>query len=293
MPRVEVGPGVSLHYEVYGHGDPLVLIMGVGAQMVFWPADFIAKLVECGHQVVIFDNRDCGESSWLDHLRPPAPMAALTRAMAGLAVGAPYTLWDMADDTVGLMDALGFERAHVAGISMGGMVAQCVAIRHPDRVRSLGSMHSTTGSRLHSIGDPRAYAALLAPSPKSRDEAAEHLVRLYKSIGSKAYEQDWDEVRARGRLAFDRGSNPAGFLRQWSAILASGSRDAALASVSVPSIVVHGSLDRLVPTRAGRHTARCIPAAHLEIVEGLGHDLPPVARLHIAEKLAWNAARAG
>lgn len=292
MPRVAVQDGVELAYEVHGEGEPFVLIMGVGAQHVFWPADFVESLVESGHQVVIFDNRDVGESTWLAHLRAPPPLVAITRAMAGLSVAAPYTLWDMADDTVLLMDALGIDRAHVAGISMGGMVAQCVAIRHPARVKSLASMHSTTGSRMHSIGDPRKYAALLAPGPQTRDEAGEHLVRLYRKIGSPAYEQDWDEVRARGRLAFDRGANPAGFLRQWSAILASGSRDRELGTLSVPTVVIHGSEDRLVPTRAGRHTAACIPDARLEIIDGLGHDLPPVARTRIAELLARNAERA-
>jgi len=292
MPSVTIRPGVDLAYDIHGEGDPIVLIMGVGAQMVFWPDEFIQVLVDRGHQVIRFDNRDVGESTWLDHLRPPAPMVALSRALAGLSVRAPYTLWDMADDTALLLDALDLESAHIAGISMGGMVAQCLAINHPTRVRSLASMHSTTGARRHSIGDPRAYAALLAPGPQTRDQAGEHLVRLYKNIGSPAYEQDWDEVRARGRAAFDRGANPAGFLRQWSAILASGSRDRQLAHLDLPTIVIHGSEDRLVPTRAGRHTARCIPNARLEVIDGLGHDLPPVARVRIAELLAENAARA-
>jgi pimeloyl-ACP methyl ester carboxylesterase len=266
--------------------------MGVGAQRLFWPDDFVARLVEGGHRVIVFDNRDCGESTWLRHQRAPAPMATMTRAMAGLSISAPYTLWDMADDTVALFDALGLDRVHLAGISMGGMIAQCVAIRNPERVRSLTSMHSSTGSRRHSIGDPRAYAALLAPGPKNRDEAAEHLVQLYQTIGSPAYEQNWDELRERGRRAFDRGSNPAGFLRQWSAILASGSRDQALKAVQVPTLVIHGDADRLVPLRAGRHTARCIPNAHLEVIEGLGHDLPPAVRTRIAERIIAHAARA-
>ena len=292
MPRIEVRSGISLAYESHGEGDPLVLIMGVGAQRVFWPKDFVSRLVEHGHRVILFDNRDCGESTWLKDQRAPAPMAAMTRALAGLSISVPYTLWDMADDTVALFDALGIERAHLAGISMGGMISQCVAIRYPDRVRSLTSMHSSTGSRRHSIGDPRAYAALLAPGPKNRDEAAEHLVRLYQTIGSPAYEHDWEELRERGRQAFDRGSNPAGFLRQWSAILGSGSRDLALKDLQMPTLVIHGDADRLVPLRAGRHTARCIPNAHLEVIEGLGHDLPPGARERIADLLVWNAARA-
>ncbi len=292
MPKVTVQTGVELAYDTRGEGDPIVLIMGVGAQMVFWPDEFVNVLVERGHKVILFDNRDCGESTWLDHLRPPPPLVAMSRAFAGLDVNAPYTLWDMADDTVALMDALDIQDAHVVGISMGGMVAQCTAIRHPDRVRSLASMHSTTGSRRHSLGDPRAYRALLAPSPQTRDEAGEHLVRFYKAVGSPAYEQDWEEVRERGRRAFDRGSNPAGFLRQWSAILASGNRDRELGNLKMPTVVIHGAADRLVPTRAGRHTARCIPGSQLEVIDGLGHDLPPVARVRIAELISQNAARA-
>jgi pimeloyl-ACP methyl ester carboxylesterase len=260
--------------------------------MVFWPDDFVQKLVELGHRVVRFDNRDVGKSTWLKQQRAPSPVAAITRALAGLPVQAPYTLWDMADDAVALLDALDIEQAHVAGISMGGMIAQCMAIRHAARVKSLTSMHSTTGSRRHSVGDPRAYAALLAAGPKNRDEAAEHLVRLYEVIGSPGFTLDWDEIRERGRQTFDRGANPAGFLRQWAAILATGSRDAALRELSLPSLVIHGDSDRLVPLRAGRHTAACIPSARLEVIEGLGHDLPPVARLRIAELLAWNTARA-
>ena len=293
MSRVAIRDGVELAYDDHGAGDPFVLIMGIGAQRVFWPEDFVRRLVDRGHRVIVFDNRDVGESTWLRQLRAPPPMVAMTRALAGLEVQAPYTLWDMADDTALLMDALHIPCAHVAGISMGGMIAQSLAIRHPDRVRSLASMHSTSGSRLHSIGDPRKYAALLAPGPQTREEAAEHLVRLYRNIGSPAYEQDWEEVRARGRLAFDRGANPAGFLRQWAAILASGSRARELATVRVPTVVIHGSEDGLVPTRAGRHTASCVPGARFELIEGLGHDLPPGVRLRIADLLLENAARAG
>lgn len=292
MRTIDVAPGISLACSSVGEGEPLVLVMGVGAQMIFWPADFVEKLVSLGHRVIRFDNRDCGRSTWLRHLRAPSPMTALTRALAGLSVPAPYTLWDMANDIVALLDALEIERAHVAGISMGGMIAQCMAIQHPERMKSLASMHSSTGSRRHSIGDPRAYAALLAPGPKNRDEAAEHLVALYKVIGSPGFTLDWDEIRERGRRAYDRGANPAGFLRQWSAILASGSRDRALRSLSLPTLVIHGDSDRLVPVRSGRHTADCIPNARLEVIEGLGHDLPPVGRLRIAELLAWNTARA-
>jgi len=292
MRRIDVRDGIRLAVEVHGEGEPLVLIMGIGAQLVFWPADLIQGLVRQGFQVITFDNRDCGESTWLDGVPTPQPLSTMTRALAGLSVPAPYTLWDMADDTVHLLDALGHDTAHVAGISLGGMVAQCVAIKHPTRVRSLASMHSTTGSRRHSIGDPRAYAALLSKRPQTRDEAGETLVRFYQKVGSTGFQHDWDEVRDRGRLAFDRGSNPAGFLRQWAAIMATGARDEALRKLDVPTVVVHGAVDRLIPTRAGRHTARCIRDARLEVIEGLGHDLPPGVRGRIVQHLAWNAGRA-
>ena len=291
MRRVQVREGIELAVEVHGEGEPMVLIMGIGAQLIFWPADFVQALVQQGFQVITFDNRDCGESTWLDGVKAPQPLVAMSRALAGLSVRAPYTLWDMAADTAGLLDALGHESAHVVGISLGGMVAQCMAIAHPERVRSLASLHSTTGSRRHSIGDPRAYAALLSKRPSTRDEAAENLVRFYKKVGSPDFEQNWDEIRARGRLAFDRGANPAGFLRQWAAVLASGSRDDALRELAVPTVVIHGSEDRLVPTRAGRHTARCIPGATLEIIDGLGHDLPMAVRGRVVSSLATNARR--
>ncbi len=291
MRSVKIRENLHLKAEVHGEGVPLVLIMGIGAQLVFWPADLIAGLVAEGYQVITFDNRDCGESTWLDGVQAPSPLSTISRALAGLPVHAPYSLWDMADDTVFLLDALGLERAHIAGISLGGMVAQCVAIKHPQRVISLASMHSTTGSRRHSVGDPRAYAALMSRRPQNRDEAGEALVHFYRSVGSKGFQNNWDEVRARGRLAFDRGSNPAGFLRQWAAIMATGVRDKALGALKIPTVVIHGAEDRLIPPRAGRHTARCIPNAHLEVIAGLGHDLPPGVRGRIVQHLAWNAER--
>ncbi len=288
---IEVRPGIELAVDIQGEGAPLVLIMGIGAQMVLWPAAFVDGLVERGFQVIRFDNRDVGASTWLDGLRAPNPLSAMTLAMAGLPVSAPYTLWDMAEDTASLIQSLGHENAHVVGISMGGMIAQSLAIRHPTRVRSLVSMHSTTGSRLHSIGSPTAYGALLASRPRNRDEAAEHIVRLYQRIGSPRFPNDPDELREKGRQAFDRGSNPAGFLRQWAAILASGNRAEALRTVQAPSLVIHGSDDPLVPVRAGRHTAANLPGCHLEVIDGMGHDLPPAVHTRILDRIAWNAQR--
>lgn len=286
-----VRPGIELAVEVVGEGEPVVLIMGIGAQMILWPAGFIDGLVARGFQVIRFDNRDVGKSTWLDGVRAPHPLTAMSFAMAGLPVSAPYTLWDMADDTAELIRALGHESAHVVGISMGGMIAQSLAIRHPSRVRSLVSMHSTTGSRFHSIGKPTAYGALLASRPTNRDEAAEHIVRLYQRIGSPRFPNDPDELREMGKIAFDRGANPSGFLRQWAAILASGNRAYALRSVQAPSMVVHGSADPLVPVRAGRHTAANLPGCHLEVIDGMGHDLPPSVHTRILDRIAWNAQR--
>lgn len=296
MPDLTTPGGLRLYYERWG--DPahptVLLVMGIGAQLVLWPQELIDNLVQRGFFVVAFDNRDVGRSEWLDDAPVQPALPLMARALAGLPIQSAYTLYDLASDAVGLLDGLGVEAAHVVGVSMGGMVAQCIAIQHPDRVLSLTSMHSTTGSRLHSIGQPRAYRALLGPSPRTRQEAGQRFVDLYKVIGSPGFALDWAELRARGELSFDRGVNPKGFLRQWAAILATGSRDRALVAVACPTLVLHGAEDPLVPVRAARHTQRCVGEnAELVVIDGLGHDMPAAVRGRIAEHIHWNARRAG
>jgi pimeloyl-ACP methyl ester carboxylesterase len=261
--------GIELAYEEFGHpgGPPLLLIMGLGAQMITWPDDFCRALA-VGRHVVRFDNRDVGESQWLEG------EVDLAACMAGDTSSAVYTLEHMADDCAGLLDALGWESAHVVGASMGGMVAQTVAIRHPERIRSLTSIMSTTGERAVATPTQAATAALLSPPARTREEAMERAVSVGRVVGSPGLPRDEDDARRRAALAWDRGLNPAGFARQLAAIQASGDRTPALASVDVPTLVVHGEDDPLVPVAGGRATAAAITGADLWTVPGMGHDLP-------------------
>ncbi len=284
--------GIDIHHEDRGEGPPVLVIMGIGSQRVQWPAEFLAALRAHGLRTITPDNRDAGRSEWMRTLPAPNPLRMFSKALAGLPTKAPYSLVDMADDMAGLLDALGIERAHVAGISMGGMIAQTLAIHHPHRVASLVSMHSTTGGRRASLGKPRAYRALLAPGPQNREEAIARQVEVTRVVGSTGYAHDWEGIRRRAGLAYDIGLNPAGFLRQWAAIMHSGDRSAALAGLRIPARVIHGSADPLIPPRAGRATARAIPGATLDMIPGMGHDLPPGVIGRIADGIAATVARA-
>ncbi|MCL4227403.1 MAG: alpha/beta fold hydrolase [Myxococcales bacterium] len=291
--RARVGGEVELTYDETGDGRPLVLVMGIGAQRIFWDERLCARLAARGHRVIRFDHRDIGESTRLDHLPVPRPWPTLGRRMAGLPVAAPYTLSDMARDVVGLCDHLGVARAHVVGCSMGGMVAQHLAIEHPDRVASLTSIMSSPGGRRHMLGGkPAALRALLSPAPRTADEAAEHAVRVFRTIGGSRYEVDGEALRALGRQAFARGGSPRGFLRHLAAICASGNRTRSLAGVRVPTLVVHGEEDPLIPVAAGRATARAIPGARLHVVPGMGHHMPPGVWDELVDAIAATAARA-
>jgi pimeloyl-ACP methyl ester carboxylesterase len=261
--------GISIAYETFGDPSrpPLLLVMGVGVQMVGWHEDFCAELAT-GHHVIRFDNRDAGESQWLEG-HPDLQACA-----AGDTSSAVYTLEDMADDSVGLLDALGIGPAHVIGASMGGMVAQTIAIRHPRRVLSLTSIMSTTGERGIANPTEAALAVLLSPPAKTREETMERAVEARHVIGSPGFPRDEAEIRARAGVAWDRGVNPAGFARQLAAIWASGDRTPALRALDVPTLVVHGEDDPLVPVAGGRATAAAIPGAELWTVPGMGHDLP-------------------
>ncbi|MEV6903843.1 alpha/beta hydrolase [Amycolatopsis sp. NPDC051372] len=259
--------GITLCHEEFGAATapPLVLIMGLAAPMTWWDDDFCEQLAGRGFRVVRFDNRDAGRSQRMSG-RADVVRAYLLRA-------APYSVADMADDTAGLLDALGIERAHVVGASMGGMIAQTLAIRHPGRVRSLTSIMSTTGSRLIGHPSPRAAASMLAPQPRSREEYVELLVKTFRLIGSPGYPFDEKRMRERAERTFDRGVNPGGAVRQLAAILSTRDRTAALRRLTLPSLVVHGARDPLVHVSGGRATARAL-RADLDVVPGMGHDLP-------------------
>jgi pimeloyl-ACP methyl ester carboxylesterase len=282
--------GITIEYETIGDpaGEPLLLVMGLGAQLITWPEGFCTALVERGFHVVRFDNRDTGLSSKIEDGPRPDVMAAMT----GDASSASYTLSDMAADAVGLLDVLGIERAHVVGASMGGMIAQTIAIEHPERVRSLCSIMSTTGDPAAGAPTPEATTVLLRPPAGSRDEAIANSIDAGRVIGSTGFEVGEDVLRARAEASYDRCFYPIGIARQLVAVAASGDRTAALAGVATPTLVVHGAVDPLVPPAGGELTAKAIPGAELLMIEGMGHDLPEGAWPTIVDAIAANAARA-
>lgn len=290
MPRTRAN-GIELEYEVIGDsGEPIVLIMGIGAQMIMWPDGFCQALVDRGFQVIRFDNREVGKSTRLHHLPVPDMRRIMLKGLLGFAVDAPYTLVDMADDVAGLMDALDLRDAHVVGCSLGGMVAQTLAIVHPHRLRTLTSMMSTSGKRWTSFGKPRAIRQLLGPPPRNRDEAIERHMLFRRVCGSTKFEIDWDLQRDLAGRSYDRGFYPRGFVRQMAAAMATGDRTAALRFVRTPTLVMHGSVDPLIPLRAGIATARAIPGAKLKIIDGMGHDMPRVLWPTLTDAIAEHAA---
>src|SRR4051794_22261956 len=260
--------------------------MGLATQMLAWHEDFCAQLARRGLFVIRYDNRDVGRSSRVP-ARPPTTVQILRRERSA----APYTLEDMADDGIGLLDHLGIEHAHVVGASMGGMIAQAMAIRHPYRVLSLASIMSTTGARR--VGRPalKLYPWLLRRSRRGRDAYAERVVALQRVIGSPGFPRDDDEVRALALRAYDRGVDPDGPGRQLAAIVTAADRTTDLARVSVPTVVIHGTADRLVAPSGGRATADAIRDARLLLIEGMGHELPRDAWPQIIEAILQNAAR--
>jgi pimeloyl-ACP methyl ester carboxylesterase len=267
------GPsGVDIAYEQFGDlsAPPVLLVMGLATQMLGWPDEFCSALVTRGLRVIRFDNRDVGLSTHLHDARPPDVMAALS----GDASSATYTLSDMATDSVGLLDGLGLESAHIVGASMGGMIAQTIVIEHPDRVRSLTSIMSTTGDASVGQARPEALGALLSAPATSRQEAVDRTVAIFRVIGSPGFELDEADLRERAGLAYDRADDPLGVARQLVAIVASGDRTASLRSVNVPTLVLHGAEDPLVDVSGGRATAEAVPDAELVVFDGMGHDLP-------------------
>ena len=290
MPTAAVN-GIELHYEVIGDDDgvPLVLVMGLGAQMIVWDDDFCAALADRGFKVVRYDNRDVGLSTKFDD-RPSANAEMLAAAMAGGTIEAPYLLTDMAADAVGLLDHLGIDAAHVVGASMGGMIAQTMAIEHPGRVLSLTSIMSTTGDPAVGAPTGEALTALLIPRPTDRDAAIAAGVAASRIIGSPEH-FDEDRARARATATYDRCFHPAGLGRQLLAVLASGDRTERLRALDVPTLVIHGDKDPLVTPSGGEATAAAIPGAELLVLEGMGHDLPPTFWPQIVEAVTNLAAR--
>jgi pimeloyl-ACP methyl ester carboxylesterase len=294
MPQIAAN-GIQLEYEEFGpaNGEPILLIMGLGAQLTRWPLGLIEMLSARGYRAIRYDNRDVGLSERL-HSAGPANLAEL---MADLAAGrkpkAAYTLNDMANDAVGLLTGLRIGRAHIVGASMGGMIAQMVAANHPERTLSLTSIMSSTGNGALPPAKPEAMAVLMTrPESQGLEAIVAHGIRAQRTIGSPAYPASDAELRARIEEDFDRAYYPDGFSRQMAAIVASGDRREALKKISAPTIVLHGADDPLVPIEGGRDTAANIDGAELRIVAGMGHDLPTALFPVVVEAIEAAVVRA-
>jgi pimeloyl-ACP methyl ester carboxylesterase len=268
--------GIDICYDAFGdaNAEPLLLIMGLGAQMIHWDDNFCRQLAARGLRVIRFDNRDIGKSGRLTGGGPLRPLELLKLRFLKISLAAPYRLIDMAKDTIGLMHALGIQSAHLVGASMGGMIAQEIAISFPQAVRSLTSIMSTTGNPRLPPPSRAAMALLMAPPPKSREEYIERFAKTWKFLRVGSFPEDEARDGALAMRTYDRGLNPAGVGRQFRAILASGSRKERLRAVKAPTLVIHGTVDPLVHPEAGRDTATSIPGAKLLMVEGMGHALP-------------------
>jgi pimeloyl-ACP methyl ester carboxylesterase len=268
--------GIALEVEDSGQGEPLLLLMGLGMQLVSWPPELVAGLVARGQRVLRMDNRDVGLSQSFDHVGRPHLVASMMRHMFGLRVRAPYTLADMARDAFGVLDALGIERAHVCGVSMGGMIAQHMAAMQPQRVSRLTLIMTTAGSRSLPQPSARMRAALMSrpAEPYNIEAIVDHIEKLFALIGSPAYRTDPALMRPRLRAIVMRSWRPQATARQLVAVIADGDRTPMLARITAPTHIVHGTEDPLVPVAAAYHLNRNIAGSTLEVIEGMGHDLP-------------------
>ena len=273
--------GIEIEYEEFGNPDApvLLLIMGLGMQLLAWPKPFCELLVAAGYRVIRFDNRDVGLSSKMTGMRTPGMLRMLVSMLFGWKLKrAPYTIEDMAADTRGLLDALNIRQAHVVGASMGGMIAQTLAARHPERVLSLTSIMSTSGDHKSSSAEFRDLRKIfLRPQPPAnatRDQVVEHMVTTAEFVGSAEHLREVAQLRAMLNESFDRDHDPAGFMRQTCAIVAHGSRRELLRQITASTLVIHGKRDILVPPRGGLDTAVHIRGARMELIDDMGHDLP-------------------
>nr|WP_042188675.1 alpha/beta hydrolase [Kibdelosporangium sp. MJ126-NF4]CEL18387.1 Beta-ketoadipate enol-lactone hydrolase [Kibdelosporangium sp. MJ126-NF4]CTQ97870.1 Beta-ketoadipate enol-lactone hydrolase (EC 3.1.1.24) [Kibdelosporangium sp. MJ126-NF4] len=284
----DVGRGITLAYEQFGDegAEPLVLVAGLGQQLHTWPTSLCEGLAAHGYRVTRFDNRDVGESTHIQ-FRPPSPLAILRGRFDPLQ----YDLTDMAGDTVGLLDALGYDSVHLVGASMGGMIAQTVAVLNPQRVRTLVSIMSTTGARR--VGRPAlsTWRLMGARPPRTRQEAVDHTVRIFRHIGAHGFPFDEAYVRQEAGIAWDRDPSTSGTVRQLAAIFKSGNRTRQLRGVTAPTLVIHGDRDRMVNPTGGAATARAIPGARLETIRGFAHDFPAGVRPVLIDLIARHTAR--
>ena len=283
--------GIRLAYDTFGNsGDPpLVLIMGLGAQMIAWDEVFCTELATRGFWVVRFDNRDVGLSTKLEEAGVPDMQDLLAALNTGAPVDAPYLLRDMADDTVGLLDALGIDSAHIVGLSLGGMIAQELAIHHPRRVRTITCLMSSMGLTEQPPPEPAALQVLLSPPAADRAAHIKNEVAALRVFNGDHFPMDEARIRELAGLAYDRGLCPTGMIRQMAALLASGSRREALEQVNVPALIIHGDADPLSPIDGGRATAATIPGAVLLEIAGMGHHLPSALWTQVIDAIARHA----
>ncbi len=285
-----VHQGVELCYQTFGDpdGEPLLLVMGLGGPMNWWDVELCTLLAERGFFVVRFDNRDTGRST---RLRGRVKRTMLVRAFAGARVRAPYSLEDLAQDALGLLDHLGLASAHVAGVSMGGMIVQTMALNQPRRILSLTSIMSTTGSRTVGWQHPSLLPTLLASRGPGKEAYVSSSANLWRLIGSPGYPQSPEAVTRRAEETFDRGVSPSGVLRQMLAVLTQPNRRARLRILRMPTLVIHGLADRMVHPSGGRATAAAIPGAELLLIDGMGHDIPPDLFETVADAIGRTAER--
>ena len=287
MPELTAN-NLTLHYDE--HGDPLhpviLLVTGLGAQMLLWPEELVQALAAKGYRVIRYDNRDIGLSQKMDAAKAPSLKTQVLRKLIGWPAKVPYTLKDMADDGMGVLDALGIEKAHIVGASMGGMIAQLMAIHHGHRILSLTSIMSTTGNAKLPQADKEAIETLTAPIESMKEEwLIEHGIAIQKAIGSPGFAPDPEHRRARVTRTVKRSVYPAGMPRQLAAIIDDGDRTKRLATVTAPTLVLHGEGDPLVKVEAGRATAKAIPDAKLVTIPGWGHDLPQQLTGRLADEI--------
>ncbi|MFL0354908.1 alpha/beta fold hydrolase [Erythrobacter sp. GH1-10] len=294
MPTITTpNTGIELFYDEAGNAndEPILLVMGLGAQMILWPDEFVEALVGHGYRVIRYDNRDIGLSQKMEGAKAPGLKMQVLRKLIGFPAKVPYKLADMAADGIGLLDALTIDRAHVVGASMGGMIAQLMAINHREKLHSMTSIMSTTGHPKLPQAEKHAMDALIAPLPSlEEDDLVAHGINIQKSIGSPGFPPDPERQRERVRQAVRRSVHPAGLPRQLAAIIDDGDRRERLKSVTTPTLVLHGEDDPLVKLEAGKDTAAHIPGAKLVTIPGWGHDIPVELIDRVANEIADHAA---
>lgn len=285
-----VGRGIELCYQTFGdpEGDPLLLVMGLGGPMTWWDPELCAALARAGFYVIRYDNRDVGRSTILEGR---VSRSVLVRAFAGGPVRAPYSMADLADDAFGLLDHLGLESAHLAGVSMGGMIVQTMAIARPQRVRTLTSIMSTTGKRTVGWQHPALLPSLVGSRKPGREAYVRTSTEFWRLIGSPDYPQTRAQIEKRAGDTYDRGVSASGVMRQMLAVLTQPNRGERLRGVRVPTLVVHGLADRMVHVSGGRATAAAIPGSELLLIAGMGHDLPPALFETLAAAIRRTAER--